>query len=148
MQGCRKGLESANHIVSGEAERCIRRRHTWCEWLGAEESGTSLQKVQSLKAAKEKQAPMETSTHFLSVSTPCTHLRSTHQSCHQSLTPFYSKKESNTLVEQTMSHSTNPQGWEQFKNSIRALYIAEAHPLEGPNGVIKLMESRHGFRAT
>ncbi|KAH8782231.1 ankyrin repeat-containing domain protein [Hyaloscypha sp. PMI_1271] len=42
----------------------------------------------------------------------------------------------------------SPQGWEKFKNVIRGLYIVKGHKLEGPNGVIKLMESQYGFKAT
>jgi hypothetical protein len=47
-----------------------------------------------------------------------------------------------------MSAWVDPQGWERFKNAIRGLYIVNGHELEGPDGVIKLMEGRHGFKAT
>ena len=47
-----------------------------------------------------------------------------------------------------MSERADPQGWDRFKNAIRGLYIANEHKLEGPDGVIKKMEERHGFKAT
>jgi hypothetical protein len=47
-----------------------------------------------------------------------------------------------------MSERVDPQGWDRFRNAIRGLYIANGHKLEGPDGVIKKMEERHGFKAT
>jgi hypothetical protein len=47
-----------------------------------------------------------------------------------------------------MSDWVDPQDWERFKNAIRALYLTNGHKLEGPSGVIKLMEERHDFKAT
>jgi hypothetical protein len=47
-----------------------------------------------------------------------------------------------------MSERVDPQGWDQFRNAIRGLYIASEHKLEGPDGVIRKMEERYGFKAT
>lgn len=47
-----------------------------------------------------------------------------------------------------MSHSIDPARWEQIKNVVRSLYINKGHPLEGPDGVVKLMEIQHNFKAT
>ena len=41
-----------------------------------------------------------------------------------------------------------PQDWERLKNVLRALYIGKGYTLEGPEGVVKLMETRHGLKAT
>jgi hypothetical protein len=46
-----------------------------------------------------------------------------------------------------MSHSIDAQGWERFKNAIRGLYILKRRKLEGPDSVVKLMETRYGFEA-
>jgi hypothetical protein len=135
--------QSASQVIRKHAPETAHRR----EWLGPEESAGS--RGAESKSTKEKAGPPSTKNSYkLSVGVyTSSNLRSAHQSCHRSLPFFYSEQESRT-VEQTMSRSTDSQGWERFKNAIRALYIAEAHPLEGPNGVIKLMESRHRFRAT
>lgn len=47
-----------------------------------------------------------------------------------------------------MSQTVEPERLNQLKNIIRSLYLVKGHPLEGPNGVIELMEKQHGFRAT
>ncbi|OBT43416.1 hypothetical protein VE00_05745 [Pseudogymnoascus sp. WSF 3629] len=47
-----------------------------------------------------------------------------------------------------MSQPIDPQGWDRFKNVIRGLYMTKGHKLEGPEGVIKIMETKHGFRKT
>ena len=44
--------------------------------------------------------------------------------------------------------AADSQDWERPKLVLRALYIGKGHPLEGPEGVMKLMETRHGFKAT
>ncbi|KAN0117792.1 ankyrin [Hyaloscypha variabilis] len=44
--------------------------------------------------------------------------------------------------------AADSQDWERLKLVLRALYIGKGHPLEGPEGVMKLMETRHGFKAT
>jgi hypothetical protein len=46
-----------------------------------------------------------------------------------------------------MSQAPDSQGWERLKHVMHALYIAKGHKLEGPEGVIKMMEHRHGFKA-
>lgn len=45
-----------------------------------------------------------------------------------------------------MSQSVDAQGWDRFKNVIRGLYMIKGHKLEGPEGVIKIMETQHGFK--
>ncbi|KFX95377.1 hypothetical protein O988_05813 [Pseudogymnoascus sp. VKM F-3808] len=45
-----------------------------------------------------------------------------------------------------MSPSIDSQGWDRFKNVIRGLYMIKGHKLEGPEGVIKIMETQHGFK--
>jgi hypothetical protein len=85
---------------------------------------------------------------------------STSEHCHPALNPLIilNSITNNELEPFKMSLSfgsssngwvdTSPQGWEKFKNVIRGLYIVKRHKLEGPNGVIKLMESQYGFKAT
>ena len=46
------------------------------------------------------------------------------------------------------SVDSSSQGWERFKNAIRKLYIVKGHKLGGPNGVVEVMESQYGFKAT
>jgi hypothetical protein len=41
-----------------------------------------------------------------------------------------------------------PQDWERLKHVLRALYIGKGYTLEGPEGVMKLMETRYGLKAT
>ena len=41
-----------------------------------------------------------------------------------------------------------PQDWERLKHILRALYIGKGYALEGPDGVMKRMETRHGLKAT
>jgi len=48
--------------------------------------------------------------------------------------------------EPIMSQSVDAQGWDRFKNVIRGLYMIKGHKLEGPEGVIKIMETQHGFK--
>ena len=38
--------------------------------------------------------------------------------------------------------------WEQFKETIRDLYVVQNRSLDGPGGVIESMEQRHGFKAS
>ncbi|KFX89643.1 hypothetical protein V490_06896 [Pseudogymnoascus sp. VKM F-3557] len=45
-----------------------------------------------------------------------------------------------------MSQPVDSQGWDRFKNVIRGLYMIKGHKLEGPKGVIKIMETQHGFK--
>ncbi|KFY48610.1 hypothetical protein V495_01191 [Pseudogymnoascus sp. VKM F-4514 (FW-929)] len=45
-----------------------------------------------------------------------------------------------------MSQPVDSQGWGRFKNVIRGLYMIKGHKLEGPEGVIKIMETQHGFK--
>ncbi|KFZ17748.1 hypothetical protein V501_01578 [Pseudogymnoascus sp. VKM F-4519 (FW-2642)] len=45
-----------------------------------------------------------------------------------------------------MSQPVDPQGWDRFKNVIRGLYMIKGHKLEGPGGVIKIMETQHEFK--
>lgn len=47
-----------------------------------------------------------------------------------------------------MSQSIDSQGWDRFKNVIRGIYMTKGHKLEGAEGVIKIMESQHGFKKT
>ncbi|OBT65062.1 hypothetical protein VE03_05223 [Pseudogymnoascus sp. 23342-1-I1] len=47
-----------------------------------------------------------------------------------------------------MSQSIDSQGWDRFKNVIRGLYMTKGNKLEGPEGVIKIMESQHEFKKT
>ncbi|OBT56680.1 hypothetical protein VE04_03557 [Pseudogymnoascus sp. 24MN13] len=47
-----------------------------------------------------------------------------------------------------MSQSIDSQGWDRFKNIIRGLYKTKGHKLEGPEGVIKIMRTQHGFKKT
>ncbi|KAH8753211.1 hypothetical protein BGZ57DRAFT_965322 [Hyaloscypha finlandica] len=42
----------------------------------------------------------------------------------------------------------NSQDWERLKHVLCALYIGKGHTLEGPEGVMKLMETQHGLKAT
>ena len=43
---------------------------------------------------------------------------------------------------------SEPRGWDQVKNTIRSLYLIQGHPLEGPDGLIKVMANKYGFTAT
>jgi hypothetical protein len=47
-----------------------------------------------------------------------------------------------------LSGSSEPQGWERFRNAIRDLYVVKGHNLEGPAGVIKHIENTYEFKAT
>ncbi|KFZ10894.1 hypothetical protein V502_07857 [Pseudogymnoascus sp. VKM F-4520 (FW-2644)] len=47
-----------------------------------------------------------------------------------------------------MSRPIDSQGWDRFKNVIRELYTIKGHKLEGPEGVLKIMEIQHGFAKT
>ncbi|OBT73196.1 hypothetical protein VF21_08718 [Pseudogymnoascus sp. 05NY08] len=47
-----------------------------------------------------------------------------------------------------MSQSIDSQGWDRFKNIIRGLYMTKGNKLDGPEGVIKIMKTQHGFKKT
>jgi hypothetical protein len=87
---------------------------------------------------------------FLTKGDDWEHLKSTSSALPSIFAILHSIQPSNQILsfDPTMSHSADSQGWERFKSVIRALYIAKGHTLEGPDGVIKLMENRHGFKAT
>ncbi|OBT38706.1 hypothetical protein VE00_10952 [Pseudogymnoascus sp. WSF 3629] len=47
-----------------------------------------------------------------------------------------------------MSYLADSQGWERFKYIIHDLYMVKRYKLGGPDGVMKIMETRHKFKAT
>jgi hypothetical protein len=57
-------------------------------------------------------------------------------------------RQTGSISEVIMSGCISSEEWERWKNAIQTLYIFEDRPLQGPLGVIKLMEDRHGFKAT
>ncbi|EPE33291.1 Ankyrin repeat-containing protein [Glarea lozoyensis ATCC 20868] len=47
-----------------------------------------------------------------------------------------------------MSRPNSSHEWDRFKNIIYDLYIVKKYSLEGPKGVMKVMEDRYNFKAT
>jgi hypothetical protein len=80
-----------------------------------------------------------------------------HEEIHCNLHSSLSKTEANRCIWKpsvgiastfAMSQLVDPGCSEQIKNIIRHLYVVKGYQLQGPNGVMKLMEDRHGFKAT
>lgn len=69
-----------------------------------------------------------------------------HDSSPQSI--ILSQKQLSTIFERAMSTSDDTQDWERYKNVIYNLFLVKRKTLEGPDGVMKIMESRVGFKKT